>query len=202
MLQHSLMGSETVVITLPILKEMLDLQRSSFQVLIDDVKNEVKGLKKDLEEVKTSISFISNVTDSLKESIKVTGNKVGKLQKSLGMLEVDTHEGLDMLADQQEYLENQSRRNNVKITGVPESDNEKCWDETEKLVKSVIKTELGIEDDFEIVRAHRVGKRINADGDQPHASNRQTNRTSRPLNILAKFLSWKAKEKVIKKPGN
>ena len=175
----------------------------SFQVLIDDVKNEVKRLKKDLEEVTTSISFVSNVNDSLTESIKETGSKVGKVQKSLGMLQTDTHDGLDVLANQQEYLENQSYRNNVKITGVPESDSKNCWDETEKLVKSVIKTKLGIDEDFEIVLAHRVGKRSKAGSDQPQgASNSQTIRSPRPRNILAKFLSWKVEEKLLKKPEN
>ena len=33
-----------------------------------------------------------------------------------------------------EYIENQSRRNNVKLVGLNESDDEVSWDDTEKIV--------------------------------------------------------------------
>eukprot|EP00112_Aurelia_sp_Birch-Aquarium-sp1_P003221 Seg1359.13 transcript_id=Seg1359.13/GoldUCD/mRNA.D3Y31 product="hypothetical protein" protein_id=Seg1359.13/GoldUCD/D3Y31 len=186
-------------VTLPILKEMLDMQRASFQILVDDVKSEIKSLKKDFE-FETSISFVSNVNDSLTENIEEMENKICKVNKSVAMLGEDTQDGLDMMADQQEYLENQSRRNNVKISGVPESETEINWDETEKLVKSLIKTELGIEEEFEIERAHRAGRHEKPRGNQPWgASSSQANRPPRPRNIVAKFTSWKAKEKVVKK---
>ena len=49
-----------------------------------------------------------------------------------------------------EYLENQSRRNNIKITGVVEEDDEKMWDDTEATVKKLIMEKLGINEDVEI----------------------------------------------------
>ena len=42
---------------------------------------------------------------------------------------------LDHLVElKQEYLENQSGRNNIKITGVQEDNTEKTWDDTEMVV--------------------------------------------------------------------
>ena len=58
-----------------------------------------------------------------------------------------------------EYLENHSRPNNIKLLGVPEDDDENSWDDTELIVKTLIKNKLGIQDEVEIERAHRVGKK-------------------------------------------
>ena len=58
-----------------------------------------------------------------------------------------------------EYLENMSRRNNIKILGPLEHKlKEKSWDDTEELVKGVIKEELKFDTEVKIERAHRVGK--------------------------------------------
>ena len=45
--------------------------------------------------------------------------------------------------EQMEYLENQSRRNNVRIYGIPEEDNE-TWEKTEAKVREVLKDELNL----------------------------------------------------------
>ena len=54
------------------------------------------------------------------------------------------------------YLENQSRRNNVKIMGVNE---DKTWDDTEEVVRKLIREKLNVEEEIAIERAHHVGKR-------------------------------------------
>ena len=49
--------------------------------------------------------------------------------------------GIDELYYQQEYLENHSRRNNVKILGTPEKDpklEKETWEESEDLVSEAI----------------------------------------------------------------
>ena len=55
--------------------------------------------------------------------------------------------GIDELYDQQEYLENHSRTNNVKILGIPEKDpklEKKTREESEDLVSEAIKSKLKI----------------------------------------------------------
>ena len=55
-----------------------------------------------------------------------------------------------------EYLENQSRRNNIRVSGIPEAVGE-TWEVSEAKVKTVIKEKLQI--DVDIERAHRVERR-------------------------------------------
>ena len=38
-----------------------------------------------------------------------------------------------------EYAENQNRRNNLKLIGVPESSEENTWDDTEFIAKELVK---------------------------------------------------------------
>lgn len=60
-----------------------------------------------------------------------------------------------------EYLENQRRRNNIRATGIPESDIE-TWEDAEVKVKQAIKENLGIAVDIE--GAHRVERRKTKSG--------------------------------------
>ena len=50
-----------------------------------------------------------------------------------------------------EYMDNQSRRNNIRVNGILES-SRKTWEEAEEKVKDADKTKVGI--DIDIERAH------------------------------------------------
>ena len=50
-----------------------------------------------------------------------------------------------------EYMDKQSRRNNIRVNGILES-SRKTWEEAEEKVKDSVKTKLGI--DIDIERAH------------------------------------------------
>ena len=65
-------------------------------------------------------------------------NLDGKVESA--KLSVKEHrKWLDYVEDQVEYIENQSRRNNIKIMGIDEDKRmEKSWDDTEKIVSDVI----------------------------------------------------------------
>ena len=110
----------------------------------------------------------------------------------------DAQADIDHSLDQQEYLENQSRRNNVKVFGIPEKDAKdglESWEESEQLVKHEIKSNLKIEVGLNIERAHRVGKirpqlPLRHDGSKVKV---------RPRPIIVWFQSWKDKEMVVKK---
>ena len=65
----------------------------------------------------------------------------------------------DDMESKHEYLKNMSRRNNIKILGLLEDKlKEKSWDDTEELVKGVIKEKLKFDTEVKIERARRVGK--------------------------------------------
>ena len=46
-----------------------------------------------------------------------------------------------------EYLENQSRRNNIRVSGIPEAAGE-TWEDAENKVKDAVKSTLGLEIDY------------------------------------------------------
>ena len=52
-------------------------------------------------------------------------------------------------------LENLSRRNNIRVDGVPESPKE-TWEQSEEKVKKILKEKLKIEEDISIETAHRT----------------------------------------------
>ena len=57
----------------------------------------------------------------------------------------DLERRCDDMENKYEYLENMSRRNNIKIPGLHKDKlKEKSWDDTEKLVKGVIKEKLKV----------------------------------------------------------
>ena len=83
--------------------------------------------------------------------------------------------------------------------GVPEDSNtEKTWDDTENVVKRLIKDELGIEEDVEIERCHRIGDANPAN--RRRKGNRQQD--DKPRSIVAKFSKWKTKEHILKTARN
>ena len=102
--------------------------------------------------------------------------------------------------DGQESLENYSRRNNIKVFGIPEKDTNngsdpEVWEECEAAVKNEIHTKLKINPESMVIeRAHRVGKRR----DPFHHLADGTKVESRPRPIVAKFLSWKDKDPVLR----
>eukprot|EP00112_Aurelia_sp_Birch-Aquarium-sp1_P000679 Seg1064.17 transcript_id=Seg1064.17/GoldUCD/mRNA.D3Y31 product="hypothetical protein" protein_id=Seg1064.17/GoldUCD/D3Y31 len=82
---------------------------------------------------------------------------------------------------------NQNRRNNIRITGIPEDkDVEQTWDDTEKVVKQSIKDKLSINEDFEIERCHRVNSRT-------RRSNNRSGHPEEPRPIVAKIFKVERK---------
>ena len=187
-------------VTVSMMKEMLELQERAFKsaitMLVDDVRSEVRNLRKDVEEVKYSIRFVSDKYDDIKNNIKNIDNEITAVYRQIEGANKEMNAGFEDLQWKTEYLENQSRRNNIKITGVKEEQHEKTWDDTEKLVKKMIKEKLGIEDEIVIERAHRVGKSHTSSRHVGSASQTQQRQSPRP--IVAKIKSWKMKENILK----
>ena len=83
------------------------------------------------------------------EELKPLASKLEEINNEIDQLNSDLSEQ-ELKA---EYLENQSRRNNIRVKGIPESEKE-TWEEVESKVKDAIKIKLDLEVDIE--RGHRV----------------------------------------------
>ena len=103
---------------------------------------------KSVQSIKTSLGFTQKNMEELKpvqaELIK-TNKEIERLNSNL------SSQSLSL-----EYMENQSRRNNIRVNGILESSRE-AREEAEEKVKDAVKTKLGI--NINIERAHRVERK-------------------------------------------
>ena len=82
-------------------------------------------------------------------------------------------------ASRLDYLEDQSRRNNLRVDGLPEDECEN-WEKTSRKVTLLVKDKLGIPGTISIERAHRVGRQ----------------QADRPRTIVARFWNYTDKENI------
>ena len=121
--------------------------------MFQDVKEELKAIKTDIGDLKNSTQFSMGQVDDLQEKVKSIEKKVNSKEQNIEELT----DSLDAVESHLEYIENQSLSDNIKVMGVPEDiSTEETWDDTD-VVKKLIKEELGIEEEVEIKRCHRVG---------------------------------------------
>ena len=96
---------------------------------------------------------------------------------------VKIYDSSDVLTKKCIELEDRSRRNNIRISGVKENEKE-SWDDCKEKVNNVLENNLNVKD-VKIERAHRVGKK----------------RSDKPRTIVCKLLSYSDKERVLAKLG-
>ena len=149
-------------VTMSILEKLLDWQdkayRSATMVIIEDIRSEMKGIRREMNELRESVNFMSSKYDNMKKSVEATDMKIKAVYVQMEGMNNDINRNFEAPENKVEYLENQSRRNNIKIFCVPEEENEKTWDDTEVIVKTLIRNKLGIEEHIEIERAHRLAR--------------------------------------------
>ena len=141
--------------------------------------------------MKVSAQFQSNTIDGIENAIKKLTGQLRSIEECIQRNE----EYMEAVDDKMEYLENTSRRNNIKVIIIEESPNFiESWDESETIVKDKFKSLLSITEDLEIERAHRVCRPKEY---HTHADGLKVKATPRP--IIVKFLSLKQKERVVRR---
>ena len=144
---------------------------------LNEISGEVLELTKSLEftqgEVKEEISCIKDDLNQVKTDLQELGEDV-----------LDP----DYVTNKLIELEDRSRRNNIRIDGIEDDQNE-TWDSCEEKVQKLIKEKLGLENEVEIECCHQMKKK---NKDQ---SNNE--RRSRPRTIVCKLLRIKDKQKII-----
>ena len=165
--------------------EMMKMQESLFRNLFDslltNVNSRIDGVIKDLAELKSSLQF----TQKDVEDLKPVTEQMTKIGKELGEVQAQ----VDFHCDKMEYLENQSRRNNIRIDGIPEEPDE-TWEDTESKAKVALESKLNLPFKVEIERAHRTGK-VNRRSDDNASS-------TRPRTVICRLVSWKQKDPILK----
>ena len=97
-------------VTVSMMKEMLELQECAFKsaitMLVDDVRSEVRNLRKDVEEVKYSIRFVGDKYDDIKKNIKNIDNEITAVYHQIEGVNKEVNAGFEDLQWKTEYLEN------------------------------------------------------------------------------------------------
>lgn len=133
-------------------KELLKVQESMLRTLFDSVVNSLNPRVNDV------LSSVSSIKASLEYSQKEI--------EDLKLLEVkldEAYETVDKIVSdieaqqlKTEYLENQSRRNNIRVNGIEKLDKE-TWQDSEERIKMAVSEKFGM--DITIERAHHIEKR-------------------------------------------
>ena len=143
---------EGELVPIATLKQMLDVQQSMLKTLFDSfistVNARVDKLADSVASLKASLEFTQkDVRDlsSLKSKLVGAGKDIVEIKNTV-----------EFQGIKKEYQENQIRRNNIRVFGIPESAGE-TWEMAKTRVRDAIKEKLNIEVDIE--RAHRVERR-------------------------------------------
>ena len=94
----------------------------------------------------------------VKETVLCLSEKCKALEEENQALRSD----VGFLLDKNDYIENQSRRNNLVFVGIPKLHGQETWKDCEDKVLEIIHQGMGVSTDtfIDIERAHRAGKAI------------------------------------------
>ena len=186
--------TESDVITLSLVKELMKAQeetmKSFVQTFVENTNKKIDKLTADLKSVIDSLEFTQEEMKDLKKEVRqiaeiANGERSEQETKNcaLGNKVRETDTRIKDLEAKTDDLENRSRRSNLCFDGVVEDPNE-SWSTSEKKIREIVGVKLNIKtDEFSIERAHRAGRR---------------DVSGKPRTIVAKFLNYKTKEKILK----
>ena len=170
----STQGAESAaseLVTMAMLRQLLKVQKRMFRNLFDsllaNVNERLDSVIGQVAQIKARLDIYEKDTSDLKVSLEFSQKDIKDLKPCSSRLHEVEEEiekmcgSLDYHTDKIEYLENQSRRSNIRIDGIREEEAE-TWDNTETKVKEILKEKLNLDEEPDIERAHRVGRRANA----------------------------------------
>ena len=112
----------------------------------------------DITELKASLQYTQKEVSEMKQNVTTNNDQRVAADRLLEKLDAD----VKRVDDTADYLENQSRRNNLRVDGVKEKPGE-TWEDTEAALRQVVQRELKLPaeqvDALQIERAHREAER-------------------------------------------
>ena len=143
---------------------IIDAQLKTFQACLqacmDATNNRIDTFVRetitDITELKASLQYTQKEVSELKQNVTTDNDQRVAADRLLQKLDAD----VKRVDDTADYLENQSRRNNLRVDGVKEKPGE-TWEDTEAALRQVVQKELKLPaeqvDALKIERAHRTG---------------------------------------------
>ena len=167
------------------LDAMLKAQREAYNDtishLVTNFENRLSNTNEQLAEVKRNFENLKR--DSADQAVLIEDLKreIFDLKNPLTELKSVQEEASKRV----DYLEDQSRRNNLRFVGFKEEKGE-TWEHVATKVKNLIKNQIGIDKEIPIERAHRVGQTAG----------------ERPRTIVAKFRDFDDKNNILRNAKN
>ena len=93
--------------------------------------------------LKSQYDIPSDKYDDVSEKMKKMDVEINAVYGLIDILSNNMDREIEKLEVKQDYIENHSRRNNIKIMGVEEKNEENTWEDTEKVVQKLFQEKLG-----------------------------------------------------------
>ena len=117
--------------------EILDRQTDTFtkfvRVILDSTNERLDSMNRNVQEIKDSINFTQREVDEIKANVSKVSGEHNTVENGMHTI----CDSLTTLENKADYLENQSRRNNLIFEGIEESPRE-SWADTEGKVCNLI----------------------------------------------------------------
>eukprot|EP00111_Clytia_hemisphaerica_P001867 TCONS_00005243-protein len=121
---------------------------------ISNVEQKVKSQDLKITEIEQSLEFTQDLIDKKVSDLdKQWSNNLQQQVNNFRDCNYFAKQERDYFKNKMRTLEDRNRRNNLRVDGIKESDNE-TWDECEEKVKSLLKNVMGIQEEINIERAH------------------------------------------------
>lgn len=170
------------------IKTLLESQervyKSAMDAVVKQMNDRIMKLESTVADLTTSLQFSQREIDDLKSTIKEyekekqdTKVKVDQQAAAINSSKVQ----IESLEERCNYMEDYSRRNNIRITGMEEQTGGETWEQTAAKVLSLLDDKMQLPG-LELERAHRVGQ----------------HRDARPRTIVARFSRYSDREAVMR----
>lgn len=170
------------------IKTLLESQERAYKTAMDMVvkqmNDRIEKLESTVADLTSSLQFSQGEIDDLKSAIKQLEKDKQDAKIKMDRQEADINSSkseIESLEDRCNYMEDYSRRNNIRITGIKEQNGNETWEQTAAKVLSVLDDKLQLPD-LDLERAHRVGQR----------------RDDKPRTIVARFSRYRDREAVMR----
>ena len=156
-----------------LLKTQREAFNDSVNIIINSFEKRLSKVESELVQHKLELSNTKIINTDQKNTIEELKSELLSLKQN--------NSASHFLSTRIDYLEDQSRRNNLRFEGLPE-ENQENWEQTTVKVQNLIRNNLGITDTIQIERAHRT---------------RNTN-SPKPRTVVAKFLNFQDRNNILK----
>ena len=155
--------------------------------LVEDLKEDLKKLKEENESLRTSLTWATEEINHLRKHQANTEEELKAMKEQV----IDANQELDLLQRRSIKLEAQSRRNNIKVFNVKETETMDSFKGTESVLKKLLVDQLKMPKeevaDLEFERVHRI----------PTCRSDENDR-KKPRPIIAKMSFYKDKSRIFK----